>query len=162
MPVTRAELRAENEKLASEIKKLKSDVQHNYEVSQQAMKDRESAIVERNSALLQKDEWKNQYDLAQKVLGDEIATLKKDLETKGLLIRDYQRALRKVDECCGCLEYDAIFKVLGRGTPDPKCEECNREQYRCDCLDKKKETEKKSCCMPHTPGMSCCCGCHSQ
>lgn len=80
--------------------------------------------------------------------------LQKDLDAANLRIRDYQRALRKVDECCGCLDYGDEFKVLDRGTPDPKCEDCNRERYRCDCVDKQKPSEKPKCeldipCLTH-------------
>lgn len=93
-----------------------------------------------------------QRDLALYKSGQENAIAKfkaaRDIaEDRLRLISDYQRALRKVDECCGCLNYDNIFRLLDRGTPDEKCEDCNREKYRCDCHagQEHQQTEKQKC-----------------
>lgn len=59
------------------------------------------------------------------------------------LIREYQLAIRKVDQCCGCLNYGDRFKTLDRGKPGPKCEDCNREQLICRCADKQQQPESK-------------------
>lgn len=58
-----------------------------------------------------------------------------------LQLREYQAALRKVDGCCDCLKNFPRFMTLGRGTPEPKCEDCTQEASNCQCIEKWKTDE---------------------
>lgn len=56
-----------------------------------------------------------------------------EIKDLNLQVERYKLAVRKVDDCCGCLKYDK----LDRGTAGPKCEECGREQGLCICTENK-------------------------
>lgn len=56
------------------------------------------------------------------------------------LVKRYQAAVRKVDDCCGCLNY-APYDDLGRGeveigvNPGNKCKDCGKiiDCFGCAC-----------------------------
>lgn len=60
-------------------------------------------------------------------------TVSRLIDSVKATLEQYRRAVRKVDACCGCLNYEP-FTHLYRGEAEEKCEDCSRELSLCACI----------------------------